>query len=92
MDTLDSFRAMRLLRIHNDVVQFQQTSYLHLFAAKAAISDPAFLSEIFKGSDLFRADSCHYAALVRNSEQVVLSMTGLLQAWTIDEPEGLNLQ
>lgn len=44
--TLDAFAKMRILRVSNGVVSFQQTSYLHLFAAKAAISDSVFLEKL----------------------------------------------
>jgi len=83
-DTLESFRAMKLIRISNDVVQFQQSSYLHLFAAKAAIGDEQFLQEMLQDPLYFAPILRHYAALVRNSEVVVNRMSELLSDWTLE--------
>jgi hypothetical protein len=78
---LDSFRRMRLLRVEANTVQFQQTSYLHLFAAKAAVRDDEFLNEMLADPLYFAPIIRHYAALVRNSELVVSRMQNLLSEW-----------
>jgi hypothetical protein len=86
VDTLESFRAMKILRIDNEVVQFQQTSFLHLFAAKAAISDEKFLLEILHDPLYFAPIVRHYAALVRSGTNVVASMAQMLSTWHIADP------
>lgn len=87
LDTLQSFAAMRIIRIHNGTVQFQQSSYLHLFAAKAAISDDAFLQELLEEPLFFSPIIRHYAALVRQSEAVSLRMLSLIKDdWPLTPP------
>lgn len=86
--TLETFRRMRLLRVENNTVQFQQTSYLHLFAAKAATRDSSFLNEMLRDPLYFAPIIRHFAALERNSELVVGEMHKLLAGWTLTEPSG----
>lgn len=86
--TLESFRRMRLLRVEASKVQFQQTSYLHLFAAKAAVRDGGFLDQILLDPLYFAPIIRHYAALVRNSELVVSKMHDLLSSWELSTPQG----
>jgi hypothetical protein len=86
--TLETFRSMRLLRIQDGVVQFQQTAYLHLFAAKAAIDDEAFLSELLTKQLYYGPIIRHYAALVRQSDRVVRELLHSLQeSWPITPPQ-----
>lgn len=85
---LENFRRMRLLRVEGDAVQFQQTSYLHLFAAKAATRDPEFLKTILADPLYFSPIIRHYAALVRDSEEVVLRMQALLEEYEPEVPGG----
>lgn len=87
-EVLGSFGRMRLLRVGGGVVQFQQTSYLHLFAAKAATKDPAFLAELLSDPLYFSPIIRHYAALVRDSEDVVLRMKQVLDEWAPLESNG----
>jgi hypothetical protein len=85
---LESFKSMRLLRIHNNVVQFQQTSYLHLFAAKAAMRDSDFLNSMLADPIYYSPIIRHYAALTRNSLPVMERMKELLQGWVPSDPVG----
>lgn len=86
--TLETFRLMRLLRIHDGVVQFQQTAYLHLFAAKAAIDDEDFLSELLARELYYGPIIRHYAALVRQSDRVVrVLLDSLRDTWPSVEPK-----
>lgn len=78
---LNSFRASRVLRQVDGEVQFQQSSYLHLFAAKAAISDDEFRREMFAEPLYFAPIIRHFAALLRNSKYAVVEMSGLLDDW-----------
>jgi hypothetical protein len=90
VESFRNFCSIRILRqISADKVQFQQSSYLHLFAAKAAISDPEFLTELLADPLFFAPIVAHYAALVRNSGAVVERMQELVQPYTVPEaPEG----
>ncbi len=86
--TLETFRLMRLLRIHDGVVQFQQTAYLHLFAAKAAIDDDEFLTELLERELYYGPIIRHYAALVRQSDRVVrVLLDSLRDTWPSAEPK-----
>ena len=85
---LENFRAMRLLRVDGNIVQFQQSSYLHLFAAKAATKDPSFLNELLQDPLYFAPIIRHYAALVRDSDDVVLRMKEILEGWTPEQVTG----
>lgn len=87
--TLDSFQRMRLLRLSDLGVQFQQSGYLHLFAAKAAIEDADFLAELLKDPLYYAPIIRHYAALVRQSESVVeMLLTALEEQWPSANPSG----
>jgi hypothetical protein len=77
--TLETFREIRVLRVTNGIVQFQQSSYLHLFAAKAAIDDPQFLEELLADSVFFAPIIRHYAALLRSDSRVVEHAGNLLK-------------
>ncbi|WP_181578445.1 SIR2 family protein [Arthrobacter sp. AQ5-05] len=74
----ENFRAIRVLKVGHDKVQFQQTTYLHLFAAKAAIADSDFLEELLQDPLFFSPIIGHYAALIRNSRTVVEEVSKLL--------------
>ncbi|MFE4834518.1 SIR2 family protein [Arthrobacter sp. NPDC056691] len=88
IEALESFRDMRVLRISSGLVQFQQSSYLHLFAAKAAIRDDVFLSKLFEDPVFYAPIVRHYAALVRNSERAVHRIEQLLTDWPAEAPTG----
>lgn len=93
LETLQSFAAMRILRMHNGTVQFQQSSYLHLFAAKAAITDGGFLAELLADPLFFSPIIRHYAALVRESEVVSTRMLALIKdEWPIEAPKSRAYQ
>ena len=76
-----SFTNARILRQVSGEVQFQQSSYLHLFAAKAAIADDEFRSEMFSDPLYFAPIIRHFAALLRNSKYAVTEMKALLESW-----------
>lgn len=78
---LGVFRNARVLRQVEGEIQFQQSSYLHLFAAKAAISDEKFRDEMFADPLYFAPIIRHYAALLRNSKYAVTQMSELLDEW-----------
>jgi hypothetical protein len=78
---LTSFRNAKVLRQVEGEVQFQQSSYLHLFAAKAAIDDDEFRNEMFADPLYFAPIIRHFAALLRNSKYAVMRMNGLLNDW-----------
>ncbi|TDP89735.1 hypothetical protein EDF62_3032 [Leucobacter luti] len=85
--SLNSFASMRILRISNGAVQFQQTSYFHLFAAKAAMEDQEFLSELLNDPLFFSSIIRHYAALVRNSELVSKTLLTIIETdWKTSPP------
>ena len=86
--TLETFRAIRVIRVSGGVVQFQQSSYLHLFAAKAAIDDENFLTELLDDVVFFGPIIRHYAALLRNDERVVKHVEELLNKTPINPPSG----
>lgn len=88
LEALESFRDMRVLRVSGGLVQFQQSSYLHLFAAKAAIRDDEFLEQLFADPVFYAPIVRHYAALVRNSERSVRRVQQLLAEWPIEAPSG----
>ncbi|MFJ3473449.1 SIR2 family protein [Microbacterium maritypicum] len=93
VDTLDSLSKMRVLRVQGDSVSFQQTAYLHLFAAKAAIEDPGFLEEMLEDPLYFSPIIRHYAALVRNSENVASRLLDALKdRWPSETPKSLIFQ
>lgn len=78
---LSSFQNAKVLRQVEGEVQFQQSSYLHLFAAKAAISDEEFRDEMFADPLYFAPIIRHFAALLRNSKYAVSRMNVLLDDW-----------
>lgn len=85
--TLETFRSMRVLRVHDGTVQFQQTAYLHLFAAKAAIDDAHFLDQLLGNQLYYGTIIRHYAALVRNSDLVVSQLLKSLdESWPTSPP------
>ena len=88
IEALESFREMRVLRVSSGLVQFQQSSYLHLFAAKAAIRDEAFLEKLFKDPVFYAPIVRHYAALLRNSERALQRIQKLLTDWPPQPPAG----
>ncbi|POH64409.1 hypothetical protein C3B61_13260 [Cryobacterium zongtaii] len=69
--TLNVFCQLKLLSRQNSQIKFQQSSYLHLFAAKAAIRDEAFRDELLADPLYFAPIIRHYAALTRNSTVVL---------------------
>lgn len=85
---LESFRNMRLLRVQGTSVQFRQTSYLHLFAAKAAIRDEQFLAELLEDPLYFAPIIRHYAALVRDSIEVLAKVRDVLRSWEVAPSRG----
>lgn len=87
--TLDSFQRMRLIRFSGGQVQFQQTGYLHLFAAKAAIDDAKFLDELLEDPLYFAPIIRHFAALTRQSELVARRLLAALsEKWPTAPPSG----
>lgn len=89
LETLRSLTKMRVLRVQGESVSFQQSGYLHLFAAKAAIEDAEFLEEILGDPLYFSPIIRHYAALVRNSEKVARHLlTALEDQWPSVPPTG----
>ncbi|MGP9616206.1 SIR2 family protein [Arthrobacter sp. AOP36-A1-22] len=90
VEVYKNFCSIRILRpVNAEKVQFQQSSYLHLFAAKAAMRDPIFLEELLADPIFFAPIIGHYAALVRNSAPVVQRMREIVQPYVIsDVPEG----
>lgn len=90
VETLETFIRMRVLRTQGDNVSFQQSSYLHLFAAKSAIEDSVFLEEILQDPLYFAPIIRHYAALVRNSEKVAKCLVEALDdEWPSEAPAGV---
>lgn len=85
---LTSFRNSRVLRQIEGEVQFQQSSYLHLFAAKAAISDEVFRDEMFEEPLYFAPIIRHFAALLGNSKYAVTQMSSLLDDWQFHVSKG----
>lgn len=87
-DTLDSFIVMRVLKVTDqDRVTFRQTSYLHLFAAKAANGDSELHDRIMEDPVYYSPIVRHYAALLRNSTKTLERMLELLDEWSIVNPE-----
>lgn len=85
---LDSFQAIRVLRNSDGMVQFQQSSYLHLFAARAAIDDQEFLEEILSDALFFAPIVRHYAALLRNNVEIVEHVESMLDGSEDAPPAG----
>ncbi|CEA09507.1 hypothetical protein BN1051_02877 [Arthrobacter saudimassiliensis] len=78
---LASFYKARVLRKDGDQVRFQQSSYLYLFAAKAALSDSDFKDSIFEEPLFFAPIIKHYAALKGDSVEAVTKIGKLLDEW-----------
>ncbi|MCO4251218.1 SIR2 family NAD-dependent protein deacylase [Pseudarthrobacter raffinosi] len=82
------FYKSRVLRRDSDQISFQQSSYLYLFAAKAAISDQAFREHIFEDPLFFSPVIRHFAALKGDSSEAVQRMLELLDDWDNYEASG----
>jgi len=87
--TLNVFCQLKLLSRQNSQVKFQQSSYLHLFAAKAAIRDDTFRDELLTDPLYFAPIIRHFAALTRNSTMVLHSARLLVDEFA--EPSGDSL-
>lgn len=85
---LKGFYKSRVLRKENDQVRFQQSSYLYLFAAKAALADDEFLRFLFEDPLYFAPIIQHYAALRGDSADTVSRMVSLLDRWQGHETKG----
>lgn len=92
--TESATEALRtLIRRHvlvrrDGLIQFAQSSFLHLFAAKRALENSAFklvlLDEPYKFSSVIK----HYAALTRNDAVLVAKVGQLVSAeWTATDQE-----
>jgi len=86
--SLRGFYKARILRKDNDQIRFQQSSYLYLFAAKAALADEDFLGVLFDDPLYFAPIIQHYAALRGDSAATVTAMVALLDHWQDYEPVG----
>lgn len=86
--SLKGFYKSRILRKENDQIKFQQSSYLYLFAAKAALADEEFLGVLFDDPLYFAPIIQHYAALRGDSAATVTAMVALLDPWQDYEPTG----
>lgn len=86
--SLRGFYKSRILRKENDQIKFQQSSYLYLFAAKAALGDEDFLGVLFDDPLYFAPIIQHYAALRGDSAATVTAMVALLDSWQDYEPTG----
>lgn len=92
--TLDSLIACHLLREHNDNVGFHQSAYLHFFAAKSAGRNESnnFRDKIFSDPLYYSPILRHYAALVRNSDKLLIKMQELLNAYFSEKMKGRTFQ
>lgn len=86
--SLRGFYKSRILRKESDQIKFQQTSYLYLFAAKAALTDEDFLRFLFQDPLYFAPIIQHYAALRGDSAATVSAMVALLDQWQGYEAKG----
>lgn len=80
LEVLTNLVRRRILRLSAGQVQFTQSSYLHLFAAKRAQDSPQFRSYLLNDALFFSPVIRHYAALTRNDAEVLESIYGLLPA------------
>lgn len=79
---LEKLTKMRVLRNEGSHYLFRQSSYLYLYAAKAAVSDPSFMAELLKEPLFFAPVIKHCAALQRDNTALVEATASLLQGWS----------
>lgn len=79
-EVLSSLRDRHLLTLRGGQVQFAQASYLHLFAAKRAVTDTEFRMRLFLDPLYYAPIIGHYAALTRNDPDALATVERLLWA------------
>lgn len=78
---LERLKEMRILRNEGSNFSFRQSSYLYLYAAKAAVADAQFM-QLMLAEPLFYAPIIkHCAALQRHNSDLVRSTSSLLVDW-----------
>ena len=78
---LEKLTRMRVLRSEGSQFLFRQSSYLYLYAAKAAVADPTFMKLLLDEPLFFAPVIKHCAALQRNNIDLVLATESLLTTW-----------
>lgn len=73
---------MRVLRAEGSQYSFRQSSYLYLYAAKAAVADPEFMNVLLSDPLFFAPIIKHCAALQRDNAELVRATQSLLSKWT----------
>lgn len=79
IEVLSNFKRRNILAVRSRQVGFRQSSYLHLFAAKCAVSDSGFRQYLLSNPLTFSAIIRHYAALTRDDAEVLSMASALLR-------------
>lgn len=88
-ETLDRLIETRILRVSEaDQVSFRQTSYLHLYSAKAAVADvDGYYGSLLDRPLYYAPIIRHFAALVRGSEKTLQKIYDLMLLEAIRPPK-----
>lgn len=78
VEVLTNFKARHLLTVRGGQVQFTQSSFLHLFAARRAIESKDFKGKLFARSLYYAQIIRHYAALTRDDPEVLYAAEKLI--------------
>lgn len=75
---LTNFVDRRVLKRSGQLIQFSRTSYLHLFAAKRAVSSVEFLVRLKERPLYYMSILAAYAAIARNDSRLLTDVASLL--------------
>lgn len=88
-ELFDSFLQSYILQqTDNGEIKFQQSVYFHLFAAKAAIKDNEFKTKLLSNVLTYSMVLRHYAALVRDSVELLEKTNILLDEYFDNQIKG----
>lgn len=87
---LEEMTSRRILRREVHQIEFRQSSYLYLYAAKAAVQDQEFMSLLLEEPLFFGPILKHCAAILRNDATLIRRTSDLLLTWDKHERVGAN--
>lgn len=77
-NVIGDLKRRHILVSSGDAIKFAQASYLHLFAAKQALSDASFKAHLLRDALYYTSIVSHYAALARVDSEPLSVLNGLL--------------
>lgn len=87
---LEEMTSRRILRREIHQIEFRQSSYLYLYAAKAAVQDANFMSLLLEEPLFFGPILKHCAAILRNDANLIRRTSELLLTWDQHDRVGAN--